>query len=227
VVDKPAGLVVHPAPGNPDRTLVNALLAHCGATLLGIGGERRPGIVHRLDKDTSGVLVAAKTEAAHHGLAEQFAAHTIERAYLAVVWGTPKPAAGSIEGAIGRNPRNRKRMAVVSRNGKAARTHYRTIRFFGAATLIECRLETGRTHQIRVHLASHGHPLVGDALYGRPPRHLKTTLPADVLGFSRQALHAGRLGFRHPITQEALLFEASPPPDFSFLLQSLETIETV
>lgn len=226
VVDKPPGLVVHPAPGNPDRTLVNALLAHCGDSLLGIGGERRPGIVHRLDKDTSGLLVAAKTEAAHHGLAELFAAHDIERAYRAVVWGLPRPASGTVEGAIGRDPRNRKRMAVVTRNGKPARTHYRTLQRFAVAALVECRLETGRTHQIRVHMASIGNPVLGDPLYGRAPRRLKATLPDTVTSFARQALHAGKLGFQHPITQETLEFETPPPPDFMTLLQSLETIET-
>ncbi|MEQ9642498.1 MAG: RluA family pseudouridine synthase [Alphaproteobacteria bacterium] len=226
VVDKPPGLVVHPAPGNPDRTLVNALLAHCGDSLLGIGGERRPGIVHRLDKDTSGLLVAAKTELAHRGLAELFAAHDIERAYRAIVWGKPRPGAGTVDGAIGRDPRNRKRMAIVSRNGKPARTHYRTLQDLAVAALVECRLETGRTHQIRVHMSSIGCPVVGDPLYGRPPRRLKPALPTEATDFPRQALHAGKLGFRHPITQQALIFETPPPQDFMTLLQSLETIET-
>ena len=226
VIDKPAGLVVHPAPGNPDRTLVNALLAHCGESLLGIGGERRPGIVHRLDKETSGVMVAAKTEAAHHGLAAQFADHSIERAYRAVVWGVPRPASGTIEGDIGRDPRNRKRMAVVTRLGKPARTHYRTLAAYSVAAQVECRLETGRTHQIRVHMTSRGYPLVGDPLYGRPPRPAKHTLPAAAIAFDRQALHAGKLGFRHPVTQEMLIFETPPPADFMSLVQGFETIET-
>src|SRR5229473_5669385 len=173
VVDKPAGMVVHPAPGNQEGTLVNALLAHCGPSLAGIGGVRRPGIVHRLDKDTSGLLVAAKTEAAHRALSHDFALRRIERAYAAIVWGVPLPAAGEIAGNIGRSPANRKKMAVVAETrGRAAVTRYRLERRFGAqgswaAALIECRLLTGRTHQIRVHLAHIGHPLIGDPAYGR------------------------------------------------------------
>ncbi|MBM3486412.1 MAG: RluA family pseudouridine synthase, partial [Alphaproteobacteria bacterium] len=167
VLDKPAGLVVHPAPGNPAGTLVNALIAHCGAGLSGIGGVRRPGIVHRLDKDTSGLMVVAKTDRAHQGLAGQFKAHSLARAYLAVVWGLPAPPTGTIEGAIGRDPRDRKRMAVVAgERGKPALTRYRVLRRLGPAALVECRLATGRTHQIRVHLAERGHPVVGDPLYG-------------------------------------------------------------
>ena len=168
VLDKPAGLVVHPAPGNEDGTLVNALLAHCGDSLPGIGGERRPGIVHRLDKDTSGVMVVAKTEQALARLAAAFAAHDIDRAYHALVWGSPTPTSGEFAGAIGRDPRERKRMAVVAKGGKQALTRYRTLRaWMPAATLIECTLATGRTHQIRVHLASAGHPVVGDPVYLR------------------------------------------------------------
>src|SRR5712692_4018783 len=168
VVDKPAGMVVHPAPGNPEGTLVNALLAHCGPSLAGIGGVRRPGIVHRLDKDTSGLLVAAKTEVAHRALSHDFALRRVERAYNAIVWGVPAPAAGEIVGNIGRSPANRKKMAVVAdARGKPAVTRYRIERRFGDhATLIECRLLTGRTHQIRVHLAHIGHPLIGDPAYG-------------------------------------------------------------
>ncbi len=168
VLDKPAGLVVHPAPGNEDGTLVNALLAHCGATLPGIGGERRPGIVHRLDKDTSGVMVVAKTQAAMVALTATFAARDLDRAYLALAWGVPAPPAGEIEGAIGRDPRERKRMAVRAHGGKTALTRYATMRVWhGGVSLLECRLATGRTHQIRVHLAASGHPVVGDPLYLR------------------------------------------------------------
>ncbi|MBU6297807.1 MAG: RluA family pseudouridine synthase, partial [Alphaproteobacteria bacterium] len=172
VVDKPAGLVVHPAAGNPDGTLVNALIAHCGDSLSGVGGVARPGIVHRLDKDTSGLLVAAKNERAMASLAKQFSNHTIERAYNAVVWGSPRLGEGIIDTQIGRNPYDRKRMGVLRVGGKDARTRYRVVEGFGAperpfASLLECRLETGRTHQIRVHLTHLGHPLIGDASYGR------------------------------------------------------------
>ncbi len=212
VVDKPAGLVVHPAPGNPDHTLVNALLAHCGDTLAGIGGVRRPGIVHRIDKDTSGLMVVAKTELAHRALTADFAAHRIERAYRAVVWGVP-PASGKIEGAIGRNPRDRKKMGLVTRGGKHAVTRYRRLEAFGTrAALLECRLATGRTHQIRVHLASLGFPLIGDPVYGRK-RGPKI--------FSRQALHAWLLGFRHPVSGETLRFTSELPDDMKTLITVL------
>jgi 23S rRNA pseudouridine1911/1915/1917 synthase len=214
VIDKPAGLVVHPAPGNPDHTLVNALLAHCGASLAGIGGVRRPGIVHRLDKDTSGLMVVAKSELAHARLAADFAARRIERAYQAAVWGVPTAQAGEIASAIGRSPRNRKKMAVVGRGGKAALTRWRLVRRFGAtASLLECRLATGRTHQIRVHMAAEGYPLIGDPTYGR--RHA-------AIAFPRQALHAGRLGFTHPASGEALSFESPLPPDIAALITALE-----
>ncbi|MDP6342653.1 MAG: RluA family pseudouridine synthase [Alphaproteobacteria bacterium] len=226
VVDKPAGLVVHPAPGNPDRTLVNALLAHCGGSLSGIGGVRRPGIVHRLDKDTSGLLVAAKHDDAHAGLSEQFASHDIQRRYRALVWGVPAEGQGRIEGAIGRNPHNRKKMAVVARGGKPAVTHYRLLRAFGRqAGLLDCRLETGRTHQIRVHLTSIGHPVMGDRLYARARRQRREALPADIAAavadFGRQALHAAELGFRHPISGEALHFHSDLPDDMGTLLHLL------
>ena len=227
VLDKPAGLVVHPAPGNEDGTLVNALLAHCGDTLPGIGGEKRPGIVHRLDKDTSGVMVVAKTEHALATLSADFAARTIDRAYTALAWGLPSPPQGSMEGAIGRDPRDRKRMAVVRSGGKPALTHYRTRRaWHGAAAELECRLATGRTHQIRVHFAQSGHPLVGDPVYLRrtpaAARALPPALRDQLLDFPRQALHAGRLGFRHPATGETLLFEAPIPPDLATLLAALD-----
>ena len=225
VIDKPAGLVVHPAPGNLDLTLVNALLAHCGESLTGIGGVLRPGIVHRLDKDTSGVLVAAKSARAHAGLSEQFARRTVARSYLAAVWGCPNPAAGTIDAPIGRSSTNRKKMAVVARGGKAAVTRYRTLRRYGdgAAALLECRLGTGRTHQIRVHLAHIGHALIGDAVYGRTRRRDPRIVPlAARLG--RQALHANSLGFVHPISGAPLQFASEPPADLRALLASLETL---
>ncbi|RMD63175.1 MAG: RluA family pseudouridine synthase [Alphaproteobacteria bacterium] len=228
VLDKPAGLVVHPAPGNPDRTLVNALLAHCGPDFAGIGGVRRPGIVHRLDKDTSGLMVVAKTEAAYHALAAQFAARDVERAYLAIVWGAPEPAVGEISGNIGRSPRNRKKMAVLRHGGRPARTRYRVVQRLadGAASLVECRLLSGRTHQIRVHMAARGHPLIGDPLYGGGSRARLARLPAGkraaAAAFRRQALHAATLGFRHPQTGELLRFNREPPPDFKALKLSLE-----
>ena len=230
VIDKPAGLVVHPAAGNPDRTLVNALIAHCGASLSGIGGMARPGIVHRLDKDTSGLLVAAKSERAHLGLAAQFAAHgrdgRLERSYLAVVWGRPYPEKGQISANIGRSPTNRKSFAVVASGGKTATTHYEVIRPLGpAASLVRCRLETGRTHQIRVHMAHLGHPLLGDPVYGarrggaRPPAAVAA---AKLLG--RQALHATTLGFHHPVTGRELCFESPLPSDIKDLTSKLEQL---
>ena len=225
VIDKPAGLVVHPAPGNQDGTLVNALLAHC-RDLPGIGGERRPGIVHRLDKDTSGVMVAAKSEAAMAGLSALFAARDLERRYLALAWGLPSPVEGVIEGAIGRDPRERKRMAVVRHGGKPALTRYRLSEaLHGAVGRLDCQLATGRTHQIRVHLASIGHPLVGDPVYLRrvpaAARGLPAALRTLLLDFPRQALHAAVLGFRHPVTGAALRFETPPPADVTGLLAAL------
>ena len=227
VVDKPAGMVVHPAPGNRDRTLVNALLAHCAGSLSGIGGVRRPGIVHRLDKDTSGLMVAAKTDAAHQGLVQQFAAREIVREYEAVAWGMPLPAKGQIDGPIGRSPRNRQKMAVVERGGKPATTLYRVVRPLGPAhALVRCRLLTGRTHQIRVHMSLIGHPLVGDPLYGRADRRRKADLGqaarAAVDGFARQALHARTLGFVHPVTGGRLDFAREAPADMQALVATLE-----
>ncbi|HEU0216037.1 MAG TPA: RluA family pseudouridine synthase [Stellaceae bacterium] len=224
VIDKPAGLVVHPAPGNPDGTLVNALIAHCGASLAGIGGVRRPGIVHRLDKDTSGLMVVAKTEAAHRALSADFAARRISRAYAAAVWGVPLPTAGEIEGNIGRSMTNRKKMAVVgAQRGKPAVTRYKVERAFAdTAALIECRLLTGRTHQIRVHLAERGHPLIGDPVYGgRAARRFATRASAAAY-FPRQALHARHLGFNHPASGEYLAFDSDLPDDMKTLLTSLE-----
>jgi len=230
VLNKPAGMVVHPAPGNPDRTLVNALLAHCGDSLQGIGGVKRPGIVHRLDKDTSGLMVVAKNDAAHASLSRQFAERTSERMYRAIVWGVPRPAEGAIEGPIGRDPRNRKRMAVVARGGKPALTRYRVIQRFGGgiASLVECRLATGRTHQIRVHLAQDGHPLLGDPVYGgRRGRQKgeKAALVVYLAGFGRQALHAATLGFSHPRTARAMQYQADDPADFNKLIKYLDSFK--
>ena len=226
VLDKPAGLVVHPAPGNEDGTLVNALLGHCGDRLPGIGGERRPGIVHRLDKDTSGIMVVAKTEQALAALSEAFASRSIERSYLALCWGLPSPASGTFEGAIGRDPRDRKRMAVVARGGKPALSHYRTLAVAEAAvSLMEVRLATGRTHQIRVHCSQAGHPLLGDPVYLRrvpvAARLLPTPGRQAALDFPRQALHAATLGFRHPATGAPMRFHTRPPEDFQALQQKL------
>jgi 23S rRNA pseudouridine1911/1915/1917 synthase len=229
VIDKPAGLVVHPAPGNPEGTLVNALLAHCGDSLAGIGGVRRPGIVHRLDKDTSGLIVAAKTETAHHALSRDFAARRIARAYAAIVWGVPTPAEGEIAGNIGRSMSNRKKMAVVAApRGKPAVTRYRVERVFaGKSALIECRLMTGRTHQIRVHLAHRGHPLIGDPVYGGRAGRGAARAGASgeaAAAFPRQALHARHLGFRHPASREYLAFDSDLPDDMRLLLSTLERL---
>jgi len=236
VIEKPAGLVVHPAAGNPDGTLVNALIAHCGASLSGVGGITRPGIVHRLDKDTSGLLVAAKSQRAMGSLAKQFANHTIERAYYAVVWGAPRAGEGVVEGLIGRNPFDRKRMAVLRAGGKAARTRYRLIEKFGDpekpfASLVECRLETGRTHQIRVHLTHIGHPLIGDPSYGKSrqaPRAKSTAQEvafAAATNFPRQALHAFILGFHHPTLHKPMRFESPWPADLSRLISALRSLK--
>lgn len=213
VIDKPAGMVVHPAPGHPDRTLVNALLAHCGDSLSGVGGVRRPGIVHRLDKDTSGLLVAAKTDAAHGELARRFAAHDIERAYLAAVRGVPAPAIGVIDAPIGRHPRHRRKMAVAAPGrGRPARTRYAVVAARGGCALVRCVLETGRTHQIRVHLAHRGWPVIGDPLYGGASRSARA---------GRQALHACVLGFAHPLTGAPLRFESALPPDIRNAVERL------
>ena len=219
VVDKPAGLVVHPAAGNPDGTLVNALLHHCRGQLSGIGGVARPGIVHRIDKDTSGLLVVAKSDVAHEGLARQFADHSLERAYLAVCNGHPTPRSGTVSGRIGRSDANRKKMAVLPNNssrGKHAVTHYTTVRELEGCSLVECRLETGRTHQVRVHLASIGHALLGDPLYGRASSAVRPVLQR--LGFKRQALHAAVLGFVHPVSSVRLRFTSDLPPDMKELI---------
>ena len=220
VIDKPAGLVVHPAAGNYDGTLVNALLHHCAGQLSGIGGVARPGIVHRIDKETSGLLVVAKTDAAHEGLARQFSEHTIERAYLAIVAGRPIPVAGTVTGSIGRSNSNRKKMALVEEGrGKHAVTHYKTLENMARAALVECRLETGRTHQVRVHMTSIGHPLLGDPAYGRTPAPLRPILAE--LHFTRQALHAAVLGFNHPVRGDPVRFESVVPADMAALLVEL------
>ncbi|PQM27931.1 RluA family pseudouridine synthase [Sphingopyxis lindanitolerans] len=220
VVDKPAGMVVHPAAGNLDGTLVNALLHHCAGQLSGIGGVARPGIVHRIDKDTSGLIVAAKHDKAHEGLARQFAAHSIDRRYLALATGRPMPASGTIDAALGRSSSNRKKMAVVAEGrGKHAITHYRTIEPLKGATLVECRLETGRTHQVRVHMAHIGHPLVGDPAYGRARKPLSDILKAR--NFARQALHAAHLGFIHPVTGNKVALDSGLPHDMRELIDEL------
>ncbi|HYX45219.1 MAG TPA: RluA family pseudouridine synthase [Sphingomicrobium sp.] len=220
VVDKPAGLVVHPAAGNFDGTLVNALLHHCAGKLSGIGGVARPGIVHRIDKDTSGLLVVAKTDVAHEGLAKQFAAHSIDRRYLAIVNGVPKASEGSIDAALARSSANRKKIAVVEgERGKRAVTHWKRLELLRDAALVECRLETGRTHQVRVHMASIGHPLVGDPVYGRSGKTHGKLL--NELGFHRQALHAAELAFTHPVTKNRLSFASPMPPDMQELKRAL------
>lgn len=216
VINKPAGLVVHPGAGNWQGTLVNALLFHKGDELSGIGGEQRPGIVHRLDKDTSGLMVVAKNDLAHQGLTRQFAKHHLKRTYLAMVWGVPSPTTGTINQPIGRDPKNRQRMGVRKTGGKDAVTHYQVEQVLdgGKASLVRCQLETGRTHQIRVHMAFSDHPLLGDPVYGgrRAKNHPD---------FTRQALHAAEISFKHPRSGEPLHFEATPPDDFLSLLQVL------
>jgi 23S rRNA pseudouridine1911/1915/1917 synthase len=223
VVDKAAGMVVHPAAGNADGTLVNALLYHCAHSgtggLSGIGGVARPGIVHRIDKDTSGLLVVAKSDVAHEGLAKQFADHSLERVYFAVCNGHPARPSGTVRARLGRSDSDRKKMAVLpddSSRGKHAVTHWKVVRPLDHATLLECRLETGRTHQVRVHLASIGHPLVGDPVYGRSTSALRPLLAQ--LGFKRQALHAAVLGFVHPVTGDRLRFESPLPVDMQELI---------
>ncbi|MGQ0484470.1 MAG: RluA family pseudouridine synthase [Hyphomicrobiales bacterium] len=233
VIDKPAGLVVHPGAGHATGTLVNALIAHCGASLSGVGGVRRPGIVHRLDKDTSGLLVVAKTDAAHRGLSEQFAAHgrdgRLKRAYLGLVWGAPERHRGTIAAGLGRSGANRQKMAVSGSQGaRQAVTRYEVLKRFGTpplASLLRCELETGRTHQIRVHLAHIGHPLLGDQTYGAGFKASRNTLPEaarDALKLlNRQALHATLLGFEHPVTGKPLLFESPAPADLANLIAAL------
>lgn len=220
VVDKPAGMVVHPAAGNLDGTLVNALLHHCAGRLSSIGGVARPGIVHRIDKGTSGLLVVAKTDTAHEGLSAQFAKHSIDRRYQAIVAGLPNPASGTVDAPLARSSTNRQKMAIVAEGrGKRAVTHYQLVTPLRGGSLIECRLETGRTHQVRVHMTSIGHPLLGDPVYGRPKSVHRDLLNA--LDFKRQALHAAVLGFIHPITKESLSFKSAIPSDMQELLTAL------
>jgi 23S rRNA pseudouridine1911/1915/1917 synthase len=248
VIDKPAGQVVHPGAGNSSGTLVNALLAHCGASLSGIGGVARPGIVHRLDKDTSGIMVVAKTDAAHRSLARQFADHgrtgKLRREYLALVWGEPRPSSGRVETRIGRDPASRLKMAVLVEGGRLAVTHYATERTFrfprggmlrdsrnnpGAVSLVRCRLETGRTHQVRVHMAHLGVPILGDSIYGAGFRSKARAAPemlaAALEGLSRQALHAAHLQFEHPGTGKLLVFESPLPLDIARLCIALERLD--
>lgn len=229
VVDKPAGMAAHPAPGSWTGTLVNALLHHCGDSLSGVGGVARPGIVHRLDKDTSGVMVAAKSDAAHQGLSRLFSTHDIDRLYIALTRGAPSPAAATIETRIGRSPGDRKKMAVLRAGGREAITHYRVEAAFGPANKplaarVACRLETGRTHQIRVHMASKGSPCLGDPVYGAGQPATAVREMIREAGLSRQALHAAVLGFVHPITGEALRFETPLPADMAALQACLETL---
>lgn len=244
VIDKQPGLVVHPAGGHEDGTLVNALIAHCGDSLSGIGGVRRPGIVHRLDKDTSGLLVVAKNDRAHQRLAKQFADHgrtgPLQRAYLAIVWGFPRRPHGTIAANIERSNKNREKMAVVGEErGREAITHFTVLERYPAllkgtqeteplASLVECRLETGRTHQIRVHMSHLGHPLLGDGLYGSGFATKAARLPESarnaLASLDRQALHAAILGFEHPVTGEEMLFESEPPDDFAKLQDSLASL---
>lgn len=233
VIDKPPGLVVHPGAGNATGTLVNALIAHCGDSLSGIGGVKRPGIVHRLDKDTSGLLVVAKNDRAHQALSEQFAAHgrdgRLERAYLAVVWGVPERPRGTIEGAIARSNANRQKMTVSrSASAREAITHYEVLETFGLpplASLVRCKLETGRTHQIRLHMAHIGHPLLGDVTYGSgfksSERKLPETAREALKSLNRQALHATLLGFEHPVTTQPMSFERPPPEAMASLISAL------
>ena len=229
VVDKPAGMAAHPGPGTESGTLVNALLHHCGDSLSGIGGVARPGIVHRLDKDTSGVMVAAKTDAAHQGLSALFAAHDIDRLYVALVRGAPHPAKGTITNRLGRSQHDRKKIAILKTGGREAITHYRVEQTFGPAdkplaARVSCQLETGRTHQIRVHMASKGSPCLGDPTYGSGPPAQPVREAIAASGLQRQALHAAVLGFVHPITGETLRFETPLPDDMRGLEERLAAL---
>lgn len=228
VLNKPAGMVVHPAPGHLENTLVNALLAHCGTALSSVGGVWRPGIVHRLDKDTSGLMVIAKNDDAHQGLSMQFRDRTLSRHYQALVWGIISSPEGDIQTCIGRNPHNRQKMAVVSCEGKPAHTLYHTRRIFTAAegvvavSWVECQLQTGRTHQIRVHMAHMGHPILGDPIYGSVPQSVQKIVPKFLKHIRRQALHAYKLILTHPRSGRSMAFEQKLAPDIVDLLQQME-----
>jgi len=226
VINKEAGMVVHPAPGNWEGTLVNALLSHCGESLSGINGVKRPGIVHRLDKETSGLLVVAKNDQAHQKLSHQLSSHKMGRIYYALVWGMVLPREGTLEGTIGRDPRHRQRMGLVEK-GKFARTHYKVLQYFGkGASLVECRLETGRTHQIRVHLTAKGYSLIGDRLYGKPPRSIPSGLKEflnEKWPSQRHALHAKELVFFHPTSHEKQHFSTELPEDMRTLIDMLQS----
>lgn len=235
VINKPVGLVVHAGAGHADGTLVNALLHHCGDTLSGIGGVKRPGIVHRLDKDTSGLMLVAKTDKAHKKLSAQLSDRTLHRRYKALVWGAPVPRKGVVDAPIGRHPSNRQKMGVVHRNGREARTQYLLVEEWGPVSMVECTLETGRTHQVRVHMAHAGHPLLGDPLYGlarngQTARLKKGGLPEElipqVLDFPRQALHAAEIAFIHPLTGEEMWFEADLPDDMQELISVINQIDS-
>ena len=234
VINKPVGLVVHAGAGHHDGTLVNALLHHCGDTLSGIGGVKRPGIVHRLDKDTSGLMLAAKTDKAHKKLSAQLSDRSLHRRYKALVWGAPVPRKGVVDAPIGRHPANRQKMGVLRKNGREARTQYLLVDEWGPVSMVECSLETGRTHQVRVHMAHLGHPLLGDSLYGLARNGqlarlkkvgLDEDLIAQVMNFPRQALHAAEIAFIHPLTGEEMGFECDVPDDMKSLIYILNQID--
>lgn len=230
VVNKPAGMVVHPAPGSPDKTLVNALLAHCQTSLSGIGGVKRPGIIHRLDKGTSGLLVVAKHDQAHQYLSQQFSSRTLSRLYYGLTWGNFLKPSGTIQSNIGRSHQNRQKMAILTSGGKMAITHYKVLKTFSnLASYVECQLETGRTHQIRVHLTSLNCPLIGDPIYGKTPKFIRNVLkePLSVLTqyCTRPLLHAYQLKFVHPRTQQLLIFNSPLPPDFKQALELLDKFQ--
>ncbi|MFN3828133.1 MAG: RluA family pseudouridine synthase [Micavibrio sp.] len=234
VINKPVGLVVHSGAGHEDGTLVNALLHHCGDSLSGIGGVKRPGIVHRLDKDTSGLMLVAKTDKAHQALSAQLSDRSLHRRYKALVWGVPIPIKGIVDAPIGRHPTHRQKMAIIHRNGREARTHYMVVEDWGPVAMVECDLESGRTHQVRVHMTHLGHPLIGDPLYGlarngQVSRLKKAGLEGDlaeeIINFPRQALHAAEIAFIHPLTDEEMAFERPLPEDMERIVSILNQID--